>query len=205
METAAVDINGEEWTRTALTDGICGSAFISSGNIDDDPDEEILIANFNRPDGMSLPNGFVTAYHMNDDISYTQPIQEDMGYKWPNDVVLHDVDQDGSMDMVVGFGFLTCEINPWTDNCGGLAWFSRTEDGWEEHVIVPKGSTLFYHKVLFLDINNDGIEDLLAAGEQYKTPFGGIDEAQFQYWLGTGGGQFEAEPQILFEGMGSLP
>jgi len=138
-------------------------------------------------------------------VSYTQPVSEDMGYKWPNDVVAHDVDQDGRMDLVVGFGFLTCDINPWTDRCGGLAWFSRTESGWEEHVIVPKGSPLFYHKALFLDVDNDGIEDLLAAGESYTTPFGGKDNAQFQYWLGLGDGQFAAEPQTLFEGMGSLP
>ncbi|MAA79866.1 MAG: hypothetical protein CL916_11465 [Deltaproteobacteria bacterium] len=205
LEKEDIDINGETWTRTALTEGICGSAFISSDNIDDDPDDEVIITNFNRPDGMSLPNGFVTAYHIQEEPSYTQPVSEDMGYKWPNDVVVHDVDQDGSMDLVVGFGFLTCEINPWTDNCGGLAWFSRTDSGWEENVLVPKGSTLFYHKVLFIDIDNDGIEDLLAAGERYATPFGGIDDAQFQYWLGLGDGKFSSEPQTLFEGMGSLP
>ena len=89
LETTDLDINGAQWNRIALTDGICGSAFISSANIDDDLDDEIIITNFNRPDGMSLPNGFVTAYKLQDEVSYTKPISEEMGYKWPNDVVVH--------------------------------------------------------------------------------------------------------------------
>ena len=203
-ETSTVVIDNENWIQTALTEGICGSAFITSANIDDDPYPEVLISNFNRPDGFALSTGFLTAYSFDDEISYTQPISEDMDYKWPNDVVTKDMDQDGDPDLLVGFGFLTCLLNPWTTPCGALTWFENTGKDWIPHDIVPQGSDLFYHKAIVYDINNDGIEDVIATGEGYFTPFGGQDEAILYYWLGKGGGQFSENPIILSEGFGSL-
>lgn len=107
-------IDNTIWKQTALTEGICGSAFMTSGNIDDDPYPEVLIANFNRPDGFALSTGFLTTYSLDEEPSFIQPISEEMEYKWPNDVVVNDMDEDGDMDLLVGFGFLTCHINPWT-------------------------------------------------------------------------------------------
>ena len=203
-EQTTIDVANTQWTQTALQEGICGPAFIHTANIDDDPEEEILISNFNRPDGFSLPNGFVTSYSYSD-LSYTNPISESQGYKWPNDIVPHDMDGDGDLDLLIGFGFLTCDLNPWTDSCGGLAWFEQSADRWKEHVVVEQGSELFYHKALMLDINDDGREDLLAAGEQYFTPFGGIDQGVFQYWLRKEDGSFSEEPTTIVEGLGSIP
>ena len=69
-EQKTITIDGEDWTQTALTDGICGSAFITSGNIDDDPYPEVLISNFNRPDGFALSTGFLTSYSLDEEPSY---------------------------------------------------------------------------------------------------------------------------------------
>ena len=203
-EVSTVEIDNENWIQTALTDGICGSAFITSANIDSDPYPEVLISNFNRPDGFALSTGHLTAYSLEDDISYTQPISEEMNYKWPNDVVTKDMDSDGDVDLLIGFGFLTCLLNPWTTPCGALTWFENDNGNWKPHDIVPQGDDLFYHKALVLDLNDDGIDDVVATAEGYFTPFGGQDEALLYYWLGTGGGNFSKEPQLLSEGFGSL-
>ena len=186
-----------------MTDGICGSAFITSANIDSDPYPEVLISNFNRPDGFALSTGHLTAYSLEDDISYIQPISEEMNYKWPNDVVTKDMDSDGDVDLLIGFGFLTCLLNPWTTPCGALTWFENDNGNWKPHDIVPQGDDLFYHKALVLDLNDDGIDDVVATAEGYFTPFGGQDEALLYYWLGTGGGEiFSKDPQLLSEGFG---
>ena len=79
-ETEVLTVDGAVWSQTALTEGVCGSAFMTSGNIDDDPYPEVLISNFNRPDGFSLSTGFLTAYSLDGEPSYTQPISEDMEY-----------------------------------------------------------------------------------------------------------------------------
>lgn len=197
-------IDGEVWNQTALTEGVCGSAFMTSGNIDDDPYPEVLISNFNRPDGFSLSTGFLTAYSLDDEPSYTQPISEDMEYKWPNDVVLNDMDSDGDLDLLVGLGFLTCHVNPWTTPCGALTWFENTGGDWIPHDIVSQGDDLFYHKALVFDLNGDDIDDVVAAGEGYFTPFGGENEALLYYWLGNGDGSFSETPELLATGFGSL-
>ena len=46
-EQKTIDVANTQWTQTALQEGICGPAFIHTANIDDDPEEEILISNFN--------------------------------------------------------------------------------------------------------------------------------------------------------------
>jgi len=203
-EETTISISNTNWKKTVLQDGICGPAFINTANIDDNEEKEILISNFNRPDGFALPNGFITSYSYSD-LSYTQPLRESQGYKWPNDIVPQDMDGDGDIDLLIGFGFLTCDLNPWTDSCGALIWLEQSEIGWKEHTIVEQGSTLFYHKAIVLDINDDGREDLLAAGEQYATPFGGTDQGIFQYWLRQEDGSFSDEPTTLVEGLGSIP
>ena len=206
VNRSTITIDGEDWTQIALTDGICGSAFITSGNIDDDPYPEVLISNFNRPDGFALSTGFLTSYSLDEEPSYTQPVTPGDGVQvGPNDVVVNDMDADGDMDLLIGFGFLTCHINPWTTPCGALTWFENTGGDWIPHDIVELGDDLFYHKALLFDLNGDGIDDVIASGEGYFTPFGGQDEALLQYWLGVGELESLTEtPQLLAEGFGSL-
>ena len=47
-------VDGAVWNQIALTEGVCGSAFMTSGNIDDDPYPEALISN--TIDRMAFPN-----------------------------------------------------------------------------------------------------------------------------------------------------
>ncbi len=63
---------------------------------------------------------------------------------------------------------------------------------------------LFFHKAVLFDLDGDGIDDVIATGEGYFTPFGGHDEAWLYYWLGVGNGQFDTKRHLLSEGFGSL-
>ncbi len=205
-ETEAMTFAGHVWNKTAITDGICGSAFITSADLNDDGSKEILISNFGKPDGFGLTDGFITSYSYDQGVqSYSQPVSAEDYYKWPNEIETHDMDQDGDLDLLVGFGFLTCQLNPWNSACGALSWIENDAGEWTIHDIVERGSDLFYHKALMLDVNDDGIDDVLATGENYATPFGSIDQATFQVWIAEEAGVYAQEPIDISEGLGSIP
>ena len=78
---------------------------------------------------------------------------------------------------------------------------------WVRHEIVPFGSDLFYHKILLIDLDDDGIDDLMTVGEEMG---GGIpagpDQAIAGWFKGTGTGVgFELTPRLIGDGLGSLP
>jgi hypothetical protein len=121
---------------------------------------------------------------------------------FPNKTTAADVDVDGDIDLIVPYGFLACEVffigrGP----CGGLAWFESRGDAWVRHDIVPPNATLFYSSVLLLDVDRDGIRDLVTVGERMKvkheTPqwFKGVDTVE----------RFERSARVMGEGLGSFP
>ena len=86
--------------------------------------------------------------------------------------MVEDIIEDGDLDIVIGTGFLTCnflerqnhlgEIEP-PQPCGGLVGTNK------RMVLLARrfGTNLglFYHRVLFTDLDNDGIKDMIAVGE----------------------------------------
>ena len=69
-----------------------------------------------------------------------------MRSKWPNATRVADLNADGRQDVIVGTGFLTCQLVRWTAPCGGLIWFEQTADGWVRHDVISPGNERFIHE-----------------------------------------------------------
>lgn len=129
-ETTERWIGNTLFQRQAITEGICGPAFGRTADLDGDGQLELVISNFGRSDGFSLANGFVSVLSHEGNLQSwfaESALPASLGYKWPNSVELTDMDGDNDVDILVGAGFLTCSINPWTGPCGALFWLENRQ------------------------------------------------------------------------------
>ncbi|MEC7987300.1 MAG: VCBS repeat-containing protein [Myxococcota bacterium] len=189
-------------TRTAYSEGMCGPAFSATADLNEDGSSSLIVSLFGRSDGFALSNGSLISVDLETGEREIL-LSDEEGYKWPNSIEVADVDNDEDMDILVGFGFLTCQLNPFTGPCGALAWIENQGNEWKPHDIV-RGENVFYHHPLFTDLDGDGIEDILTVKESYATPFGTEAGAELGWWKGLGDGAFSDEIYIT-DGLGSLP
>ena len=195
-------------TRTTLDASVCGPAFATTGDLDGDGSRDLLISWFGHQDGPSTPNGGLNLYDLSGGIDapeMTPVLSADDGVKWPNAPHLGDVDADGDDDILVGLGFLTCLINPYTAACGGLIGFENEGGRFQRFDVVPPGDPLFFHSGLLTDLDGDGIEDIVTVAESIATPFGHEDRAETRWYRGLGNGRFDPDAHVIGEGLGSLP
>ena len=186
-----------------LVASIPGPAFGTMGDLDVDGRDEIVVSVFGRLSGTVIPNGTVVSY-ARDAVSgtfrATTIVPASKGVRFPNEPVLHDVDEDGDLDVVTPGGFFLCPVQAPAATCGYLAWWEQRPDGsFVEHEVVSNGAALFYHRPLFTDLDRDGSTDLVIVGEN-------VNGAVLQVFPGTpGGDRFETTPVVLGVGGGSLP
>ncbi len=207
-ETETVSAGELKLTRHTALAGVCGPAYTAAGDVDGDGLTDLVLAAFGQQDGVSVPNGTLSLLRGTGEPGRWEPepiFDASEGLKWPNDPVLHDLDGDGDLDVIVGLGFLTCQIDPWTASCGGLVWFEQ-DGGWVRHDLVPPGADLFYHRGVLADLDGDGLTDLVSVGESLGLPLGSGDAAEAWLWRGQAGSEpFSDSPELLVEGLGSLP
>lgn len=202
-ESTVVVSGPVELERTVIDAGMCGPAWVAAADLDGDAAPELILSRFGVQTGASVPNGSVTTYDLEGDTWSTEVVlSEDAGQKWPNDADAHDMDADGDLDLLVGFGFLTCQLVPWTSDCGGLTWFENGAD-WARHDLVPNGADGFFHRAVSTDVDGDGRLDLVATRESLATPFGSTTYAQMEWFAGSDQG-FVPQSKLV-DGGGSLP
>ena len=192
-----------EFERTAVDAGVCGPAWLDAADLDGDGALELVVSRFGVQTGTSVPNGAIEAYDLEGDTwSPSTVLPEDEGVKWPNGAEPLDLDDDGDLDLLVGSGFLTCQLVPWTADCGGLTWYENGA-GWARHDIVAPGADGFFHRALRTDVDGDGRLDLVATRESLATPFGSESFGRMEWFAGSKEG-FVWQGELV-EGGGSLP
>ena len=95
-------------------------------------------------------------------------LDADDGLYFPNDLTAEDLDLDGDVDLIVPAGFFVCEFAPRIGPCGALIWLEQSDEGWQQHDIVPNGDARFYHRGIPVDVDGDG--DLDVGSAEYFFP-----------------------------------
>ncbi len=176
-------------------------AFISVKDFDGDGSKELIVSVF--ADSGPLGSGYVNIYHMirprdpSEWVKLVLPGSE--GVKFPNSISSTDVDGDGDLDLILPSGFLACMPMA----CGGLNWFEQTAGGWRKHTIVS-GSSRFYHHAEFVDLDGDGVKDIVTVGEK-KSLFDNGSAAVHLFRGSRNADRFEKAPVYLAAGLGSFP
>lgn len=209
LQRDVVESGGIQWERLALTQDMTGPAFASIEDFNEDGRLDIAVSLFGKIDGFEVPNGEILLLEQGEswgNWTSSKMLSRTQDRKWPNGGEAVDMDRDGDLDMLVGGGFLTCQLFPWTAPCGSVFWLEQATEGWVLHDIVEPGSDLFFHHPVWMDINADGLEDIVVVGETYATPFGSDYGAEVLAYLADDEpGAFSDQPVLIGEGLGSLP
>ena len=202
--TTATD---RRFSITVVDDFADGPAGAEVADMDGDGDLDLIVNSFGwrgiNPTPVQFPPGSLTVYWNGgrglDDWTPQSLITRADGVYFPNEALPHDIDGDGDLDLLVSGGFFVCEFNSAVGPCGALFWLENTDGSWARRDIVPRGSPHFYHRAEFVDIDHDGIDDLITVAEL-------LDDAEAQWFKGTEGpNRFEPTPRVIGQGGGSLP
>ena len=197
------------YERQLVTDDANGPAFVEVADVNGDGRLDLVVSSFGHVQFPNLPGGSVTVYEQGESLQEwtAKPVfGADAGIIWPNHLTLHDVDQDGDLDILFGSGFLVCTVVPNVGDCGGVIWFEQDGSQWRRHDIIEPQAELFYHTVRLADLNGDGLLDLLTVGEYRSGTQPGKDRAEVQWFEGIAEPQrFKSQPHTIAKGLGSLP
>lgn len=188
-----------------------GTAFTVVGELNGDSGhQEILNTVFlfkPGPFGSVPAGGEVTLYEkVGEDWVGTTVVSADENVRNPNRPTIADVDGDGLNDFIQPAGwFLNSAFG---DNTGSITWWRNNGDGTfsRNDVVLDSGGA--YEGVVFADLDNDGIGDLVTTYQDFGDPFFSSPPlppvVKTQFFKGLGGGQF-AEAITLCECGGPLP
>ena len=163
--------------KIVLDPSVEGPAFLEVGDVNGDGKTDLILSSFGLIEGTILNPGTVNVYLGGDELGSFEKqevMDESEEIYFPNDPILRDIDEDGDIDIVIGFGFLACNFLERRDregtiqppqSCGGLAWFEQDAGQWHRHDLIPANDELFFHRTLFTDLDDDGIADMIAVGE----------------------------------------
>jgi len=193
------DDDGPSFTRYTVDTSALGPSFITVADIDGNGKQELLVSYYGSSEEM-MPPGLLKIFSFTDSLDnwslMADVITEADDVHYPNHTTVVDVDGDTDMDIILPTGFFRCALDE--QPCGNLMWIEQTDDGWTRHDLVMD-SDRFYHVGVLIDFDDDGINDIVTVGEEYRA-------ALPQWFKGKDDGDlFETDPLVMGEGLGSFP
>lgn len=172
--------------------GFIGASYLTVTDLDGDGVNEIIATSGTGPDSDPFTiNGQVAIFTWDganpDD--WTQTILSD-NFTFPNETAIRDMDGDGIDDIVVADQFLAQSVR------GGIFYLKNEggsiddPDNWSDMVGVYRDPNCYsYHRTYFVDLDNDGDDDIVTMNMSGWTGWIEVDEGTFTpHTIGTGGG-----------------
>ena len=200
------DITGEipvdtNFIRITVDDNPNKPAFVTVGDVDQDGKLDMVVAQYGP-----LLSGNYDIYwgtgKLNQWEKETLNIGGDNGISFPHPVKIADVNGDGINDIVSPSGFLACVMS-----CGNIFWLEGKgiRNQWTKHEIV-KNNDHFFFDVSLVDIDGDGIDDILTNSSKKTASvlgMGGGQDEQLMWFKGTNtADRFETTKRVISSGNG---
>ena len=176
-------------------------AFVTVGDVDQDGKLDMVVAQY----GPSLSGNYDIYWGTGKLDQWTKEtlnIGGDNGISFPHPVKIADVNGDGINDIVSPSGFLACVMS-----CGNIFWLEGTgiRNQWTKHEIV-KNNDHFFFDVSLVDIDGDGIDDILTNSSKKTASvlgMGGGQDEQLMWFKGTNtADRFETTKRVISSGNG---
>lgn len=176
-------------------------AFVTVGDVDQDGKLDMVVAQY----GPSLSGNYDIYWgtgKLNQWTKETLNIGGDNGISFPHPVKIADVNGDGINDIVSPSGFLACVMS-----CGNVFWLEGTglRNQWTKHEIV-KNNDHFFFDLSLVDIDGDGIDDILTNSSKKTASvlgMGGGQDEQLMWFKGTNtADRFEKTARVISSGNG---
>ena len=202
-DTTPDPVGNVEFERITVDDNPLNPAFVTVDDLDEDGNLDMIVCQY----GPSM-TGRIDIYWGTGNLSqWSRETLNIDGNKneiqFPHPVKVADLNGDGVKDIVVPGGFLACAANPLNGDCGSLFWLegiAGQKNKWTRHDLVTKNDHFFFD-VSLVDIDGDGIDDILTNGSQ-KTMLQAMDE-RLMWFKGTDtADRFEKTARVIANGNG---
>ena len=183
--------------------GFIGVSYLTVGDINEDGTKEIIATSGVGADSAAnTADGAVALFTCDGDNAdnWTQTILNDT-FAFPNELKLHDMDNDNDLDIVVADHFLV------GDDPSGLYYLENkggditNPSNWGKHTIYQDSNVYSYHRAQFLDIDGDGGDDIITTKLEISATE--PDSKNTMLWLENGGGG-SYTPHIIGDGGGTM-
>ena len=212
--TAPVDTEATDptFTRYDVDTAATGAAFTSVGTVF--AGEQDIVTSVWGPFDGSRPEGPGSLHIYRPgatlaDWTTVVVFGPEAGITMPNASTITDVDGDGDRDIIVPAGHffgtdpgIAAELRVLS---GSITWWENTgTDQFTRHDVITDQAGA-YHGVQFVDLDGDGIKDILSVSEEAKAPGSQTDDVlETQFFRGLPGHTFAA-PVPLADVGGSQP
>ncbi len=195
-DTTPGPVSSIEFERFVADDNPNKPAFVTVDDLDEDGHLDMIVAQY----GPMLSGNYDIYWGTGKLDQWTKEtlnIGGDNGISFPHPVKVLDVNGDGIKDIVSPSGFLAC-----LTNCGNIFWLEGTgeRNKWTKHEII-KNNDHFFFDVSLVDVDGDGIDDILTNASQKKT-LGGQDERLMWLKGNDTDDRFEKTARVISSGNG---